>query len=270
MQTAVTTDNNAQYEGRNVYPRPADEIMSKTVSETAGIAAGRVLGLSSSDPDFASLLRSNQTTLVLDGDLVTSNVLAGNIIINGTTVAYTETYATSHLATMQALAAEIQALDGILTATVGGASNRTITVVADPETDVHFSTGAVTGGAGQAGVTLANTCTTTFFGVSMYAEVPQDSSGNFLYQDTSVEGGVSQVPIGRDVYVDVRSDDALSVGSDVYVRFYDDSSAADKRTGMLMATNGLASNKTLAKLWSNAEVYKGCSAGGIATIRVKA
>lgn len=262
-QTSVTTDNDVKFEGREVYPGLPCEKVSKQCEETNGIDFGRVVALAA-DTDFVRRLRSNQTTLTLDGDLVTSNVLSGNIVINGTTTAYTETFASTHDATMAALAAEIQALDGIDTATLEGGDNRVITVVADPETDVYFSTGAVTLGAGQAGVTLANTESGDHFGVTVYAEREPDANGNALYTDNQ------SVTVGRYIYIDVRSDDALAVGDAVYVRFLDETSTAtDKAAGMLMASAGTASNVTRAKLWSAAEVYNGCSAGGIATIRVK-
>ena len=260
-QTSVTTDNSVKFEGRCVYPGVPSETMSKVCEETAGIDFGRVVALGANTGKVRRL-RSNQTTLTLDGDLVTSNVLAGNIIIDGVTNAYTETFASTHDATMELLRAEIQALDGILTATLEGGDNRVITVVADPESDVYFSTGAVTAGAGQAGVTLANTESGDLFGVSVYAEKQPDSSGNALYLDNEA------VASGREIYIDVMSDDALAVGADVYVRFLAET-GADKAAGMLMASSGLASNVTRAKIWANAEVYNGCAAGGIATIRVR-
>lgn len=254
-QTALTSDNNVKYEGRNVYPSIPNEIMSKTVEETNGVNFGRVVALAA-DPDKIRTLRSNQATLTLDGDLVASNVLAGNIVINGATTVYTETYASSHDATMTALAAELDALTGIS----ASSSGRVITVVADAEYDVYFSSGAVTGGAGQAAVALANTESGDFFGVSMFAEVEPDSSGNALYLDNETAS------VGRDVYVDVTSDDALAVGDSVFVRFFEES-ADDKKAGMLASSAG--SSPTKAKAWSNATVYNGCAAGGIATIRVR-
>ena len=260
IQTSVTTDNEIKFEGRCVYPGVPSERMSKGVLDTAGINFGRVVALAA-NTEKVRLLRSNTTTLTLDGDLVTSNVLAGNIVIDGATTAYTETYATSHAATMAALVAELDALDNVSAVLT---SSRVITVTADEGSDVYFSTGAVTGGAGQAAVALANTEIGSFFGVTMFAEVEPDSDGNALYNVNET------ATVGRDIYVDVRSQDALAVGDAVYVRFFDETTtAADNSAGMLMATAGTASNLTRAKLWSNASVYKSCAAGGIATIRVR-
>lgn len=261
IQVSVTTDNEVQFEGRCAYPGIPNERVSKPVADAAGINFGRGVALLASNPNKCRLLRSNTTTLTLDGDLVASNVLAGNIVINGATTAYTETYATSHAATMAALVAELDALTNV---TAVLTSSRVITVTAAEGSDVYFSTGAVTLGGTQAAVALANTESANVFGFTQYAEVEPDSNGNALYEQNVT------ATIGRDTYIDVRSDDALAVGAAVYVRFLDESSvAADKAAGMLMATAGTASNVTRAKLLAGAEVYKSCAAGGIATIRVR-
>jgi len=256
VQSSVGLDNDVKYEGRDVYPSIPNEKMSKTVEETNGLNFGRVVALAA-DPDKVRTLRSNQANLVISTALSASNVLAGNIVINGVTTAYTETYAASSPATMALLVAEIDALTGI-SATLD-ADDLGITVVADPEYDVYFSSGAVTGGSAVT-VTLSNTESGSFFGVSMFAQVEPDSSGNALYSDNETAS------VGRDIYVDVMSDDALAVGDSVFVRFLEES-ADDKKAGMLASAAG--SSPVKAKAWSNASVYNGCAAGGIATIRVR-
>ena len=260
-QTSISTDLSAQYAGRLVFPNDPYSAISKVNEETDGIPFGRVC-LLAADTDKARLPRSNQATIVLDADLVTSNSVACSVIINGVTNALTATVFTSnHLTTMQAIETKLEALTGVASATVGGANNRTITIVFSPEYDGYVSVFTVTLGASQAVATLANTESGTFFGISMHSAKQMDENGETFYQDGET------VSLGRVVYVDVQSDDALAIGDSVFVRFYDESgTAADKATGMLMSAAGSAPVK--AKAWTNASVYKGCDAGGYATIRI--
>ena len=261
-QSSVSTDNQTGYEGREPFPNVPAERMSKSVGETNGINFGRASILVS---DLLYRPRSNQATIVLSGDLVTSNSVACSIVVNGVTTALTATvFASDHATTMAAIATKLEAVSGVLSATVGGANNRTITILADPETDIYVSVFTVTLGAGQATATLANTCTSDPFGVTKHAQLEPDSSGNVFYRDQDT------ATVLRDAYVEMVSDDALAVGDSVFFRFYDESgTAADKASGMLMGSAGTSGGITRAKAWSAASVYEGCSAGGRAIIRVR-
>jgi len=107
-------------------------------------------------------------TITLDADLVASNVIAG--YIGGATI--TKTYATSHAASMTALAALIAAADGVLSASVTSA--RVITIVPENQIDGLAVVGwAVTAGASQAGVVVASTDGRCFPGM----QVELDSTG---------------------------------------------------------------------------------------------
>jgi len=256
-QTNVTTDNGVKFEGRCVYPGVPSERMSKVCEETNGINFGRGVALAT-DTAKVRTLKSNQAVLTISTALTASNVLAGNIVINGATSAYTETYATSSPATMELLRAELQALTGISTATLA-ADNLSITLVADAETDIYFSSGAVTGGSAVT-VTTSNDESADVFGVSLYSERQPDSDGNALYLADET------VTIGREIYVDMVSDSALAVGDSVFIRFVSEA-GDDEKAGMLTSSAGSAPVK--AKSWVNAEVYNGCAAGGIASIRVR-
>lgn len=256
-QTSISTDLDIKYAGREAYPLTPKVNESKVVEETDGINFGRVVALAA-DTDKARLPRSNQAVLTLSADLVASNVLAGNIVINGTTTAYTETYASSHTATLAALAAEIDALTGV-SATSDPAA-RTITVTADAEYDVYFSSGAVTLGGSQATVTLSNTETGSFYGISVESAKQLTSAGVSLYEADETAS------VARVNYIDVMSDDALAIGASVYVRFLEESGSADKKRGMIMASAG--SSPTKAKIWSDVEVVSACDAGGYATLRI--
>ena len=257
-QTSISNDLDIKYAGREAFPLTPKVNESKVVEETDGINFGRVVALAA-DTDKARLPRSNQAILDLDGALVASNVLAGNIVIDGVTTAYTETYATSSTATLTALAVELAALDGIASATADGAAF-TITVVADAESDVYFSSGAVTGGAGQAAVALSNTESGSFYGITAESAKQLTSAGVSLYEADETAS------VARVNYIDVMSDDALAIGASVYVRFLEESGSADKKRGMIMASAG--SSPTKAKIWSDVEVVSACGAGGFATLRI--
>jgi hypothetical protein len=259
-QTAYQNDLDVKFPGR--YTTSGRGLNSATNDETAGIPFGRVLVYTNAAGTKVGLPYSNQATLVLDGDLVASNVLAGNIVVNGVTTAYTETYATSHLATITALAAEIEAIAGVLTATVGGASNRTITVVADPETDIAFSSGAITGGAGQAGVTRTNTCSSTVAGIAVHSEKEPESDGTVYYND------LETVPYLTSGTVDIVTDDALDVTDTIYFRFYGES-AADEKRGMIGAADGLGADTSpsTSLALTGSKPLDSVAAAGTATIR---
>jgi hypothetical protein len=77
--------------------------------------------------DYNIMLPRNDTaSSVFSADLVALNVI--NATVNG--VAITPVvFTTSHLNTMQLIANEIQAIPSVSSATVGGANNRTITII---------------------------------------------------------------------------------------------------------------------------------------------
>lgn len=113
--------------------------------------------------DYRIMLpRNNTASSVFSADLITANTV--NATVNG--VAITPVlYATSHLATMQAVANAIAAIPSVESATVGGANNRTITIISVPGTATAVTVFTVTGGASQATVTTTASQSGTFFGV---------------------------------------------------------------------------------------------------------
>ena len=94
-------------------------------------------------------------TITFDADLITANKI--NLKIDG--VSMTEiTYATSHDATMAAIAAQIQAqFNSVATATCPGGGSRVITVTSIPDTEIVISDVLVTEGASQATAAVAET-----------------------------------------------------------------------------------------------------------------
>jgi hypothetical protein len=114
--------------------------------------------------DYRIMLPRNDTaSSVFSADLITGNTI--NATVNS--VAITPVvFATSHLATMQAIANAIAAIPSVQSATVGGANNRTITIVSNVGTATTVSSFVVTGGASQATVTSTTGQSGTFFGVT--------------------------------------------------------------------------------------------------------
>lgn len=108
-------------------------------------------------PDDAVFVRFESEpevfTITWDGDFVTSNAINGSI--NG--VAITEVDFTSDQATtIAAVAAAIQALDSVATATVTDSREITVTGAVDAVDISTNATFTVTGGASQADETVAN------------------------------------------------------------------------------------------------------------------
>lgn len=134
---------------------------------TVGLGVVKVFG-----EDYVVRLPSqNSSTIVLDADLVTSNQIDGEI--NG--VAITPVvYAVSHLATMTAVAAAIEAADANVTATVGGANDRTIFVTSIAGSTATVSNFIVTLGASQAGVTEDNTTSDTLYGIALRQQTKEN------------------------------------------------------------------------------------------------
>lgn len=87
--------------------------------------------------------------IVLNQDLVSGNTIV--VVLNGTTLP-TVTFAVSHLATMNVIAALIQNQPEVVTATVGGTANRTITMNMASAIEVIMIPNdfTVSGGASQA------------------------------------------------------------------------------------------------------------------------
>lgn len=264
MQTTYGNTMPAYVEGQFAQQRDTADVQSRIVKELLGIVPGRWCAVNAANTE-ARYLTSNQADLTLSADLGASNVLAGNLIVNGVTYAYTETYATSHIATMTILLGELNtALTGIAVATLvaddAGTANRRIRIVPSAvNVDAYFATGAVTGGSAVT-VTLANGDSSVPYGVSMLEAQETNIDGTFANNYNLAIG------LGRSVYVAMRSDAILNYGAPVYARFFEESSASKKR-GML--TNAAASGgRTVGVLLTNVSVAVPFTAGGIGVLRI--
>ena len=179
-----------------------------------GLGVAKVTGV-----DYQVRLPSqNLTTLVFSADLVASNQIDG--LING--VAITPVvYASSHLATMTAIALAIETTDSNVTATVGGSNNRTITIQADNGYSVDASGWVVTLGASQASIVTSNISNDVFYGIALRQQnkqnvyTPEGSGGPTPYFTNSC------VNVETNGLVWVQPETAVSSDGPVYWRFVD-------------------------------------------------
>lgn len=160
----------------------------------------------------------NTATLVFSADLVSLNQINGEI--NGVAIAPV-TYASSHLATMNAIVAAITLADPNVTGTVGGANDRTITLQAANGFSALAENFVVTLGASQATVTITNTTNDTFYGIALRQQNKQN-----VYTPVGSGGPTPYfvddcVPVETDGVVWVQPETAVSSDGPVYWRFTD-------------------------------------------------
>lgn len=173
--------------------------------------------------DYKIMLPRNDTaSSVFSGDLVTGNVI--NVTVNGVAIAPV-TFATSSLATMQAIADAIQAIPSVASAVVGGAGNHTITIISQVGTATTVSGFLVTSGASQATVSTTTSQSGTFFGVtqSIYNKMNQwlPNQGPNLSLSSGIpnpyfQGEVAPTLTQGRIYV--VPEDVVTSNSPVYLR----------------------------------------------------
>lgn len=261
MQTSYNADFEVAQEGQL-----EDVMTAKTESMIAvqQIPVGRFVYRTADGK--IRLPNLSATKLVLDANLVSGNTIAGNIVIVDTNTglqtafAYSETYATTHLDTMNALAAQLAGVAGVANATVSGPTNLEINVTALDGYGVFFQSGIVTGGTTQPNVDLVAFENGMPWGFVYSTQREPDSDGSTVYQS----GECVPVAVRGDFWV--RSDAALNYNSTVYVRVYHDISNEFQQRGML--TNSPGANPVRAVKLPGAVVLKPCQAGGLAKIRI--
>lgn len=173
--------------------------------------------------DYAiALPRNDMASSVFDADLILDNVV--NFTVNG--VAITPiTYATSHLETMQKIAFEIVKIPTVENAIVGGAGNRTITIISKAGTASNVTVATVTGGATQAVITTTAGQSGVFFGVvqAIYNRM-QTIMPDFGANLTNSTGVVSPyfkgnpAPTMTQGRIYVTPEDVVTSNSPVYLR----------------------------------------------------
>lgn len=226
----------------------------------ADIPVGRGVAKVVGEDYAVRLPAQNQSTVVLDADLVTSNSIA--VSVNG--VALTPiVFAVSHDDTMDAIAALIEAQPNIDTAVVSDPNNRTITVTAEQGEVAIVDSFVVTLGASQATATITNGTQDSFYGVALRIQ----NKMNLLDPNSGSDGPapyytgevVSLLTRGR-VYVFV--DQEVTSDDPVYMRFVD--GGGDSLIGRFRKDDD--SGKAI--LVPDARYTVGASAGGLATLEI--
>lgn len=166
----------------------------------------------------------NSVALAADADMVAANSVTGSVKVttidsNGdrqtVTTALTATaFNTDHATTMAAIATKIDAVSGVNSATVGGAGNRTITIIADNDTQVEVTGFTTAGGASQANWTATDSTTDKFAGIALHKpNTEQDAGGVAQY----TKGRATNVMTAGTVYVHAEA--AITAGDDVFTRY---------------------------------------------------
>lgn len=218
-----------------VFGAKWDEQIKVTVEN---LENGRVVALTDSALKIRKFTNNIQT-VVFSGDLVTSNVI--NLDATNSSGVLTAiapvTFNTDHLTTMGLIGDAIVAINPDISYTVGGASNRTLTLRCKEGTLISVADVIVTLGAGQATATLANSSDETIFGVALKDEYEPDSSG-LVYCKA---GGQKRVMRKGKVWVYCKG--AFTPASTAYVRTTDGSGSELRGTLRLDNTNAVSASE---------------------------
>ena len=226
---------------RGVAGRIADCGFKNTLSPFALEAIPPAIGVMKPlNLDYRIMLpRNNTASSVFSEELVLGNVI--NATVNGVAITPVN-FAGTALATMQAIADEIEEIPTVESATVGGAGNLTITIVSVPGTATAVTAFAVTGGATQAAIVTTAGQSGVFFGVTQYI---YDNMGAWLPPigpNLSVTGGPntpyyegSVVPTLTQGRIYVTPEDIVTSNSPVYMRIA--ASGANTQLGAFTGTS---------------------------------
>lgn len=232
MQTSYSFDQAVGFPGliSGIGPR---RIHSYANAEPIPFGAGVVQGAAANQ---CRLPQQNQATATFSADLVASNKINGQV--NGQAIAEV-TFDTDHLTTMGLIAAAIEQIDGVASATVGGTNNRTITVLAEDGASIALSGFAVTAGASQATVTLSHGTTDTLLGLAVHEHVMPTDAGVARYETNSA------VNVMRQGTLWVTVETSVAPGDTPYLRFAPRASntqlgafRADSDSGTAIAVTG--------------------------------
>lgn len=180
MQTAVTTVFRTAIAGMSAFASNIKDVIRSAVAaqvETIGFGEGVVLDAGGG----VRRARAGVATITLSGPLVTANVFAANIVVNGVLTALTATtFATDSATTLAAIAAKIAAISGIASAVVAG---NTIVVTGNANTDIRVTGAVVTAGASQATVTVPYTSSDVFKGIAVRDPMRENNLGFVRYDE---------------------------------------------------------------------------------------
>lgn len=220
--------------------------------------------------DYKIMLPRNDTaSSVFSADLITDNVI--NATVNTVAIAPI-TFTTSHIVTMQLIADAIAAIPSVSSATVGGANNRTITIISNPGTATVVASFVVTLGVSQATVTTTAGQSGTFFGVTqqiynkMNAWVPDQGPNLTLSSGLSAPYYTGQVaPTLTQGRIYVVPEDVVTSNSAVYLRV-----AANGANTQLGAFTGTADGANTVLIPATQAIWRegNGTVGGIAVLEL--
>lgn len=184
-----------------------DRIESFAAEGAVGFGLGVVNGESA---DQVKIPIQNKSILSIDADLIASNSTIVTVNGNATTATV---YATSHEATMAAIAAKVAVLTGVASATYSG-TGRDITIIG--ENGIEIDASAVTTlGASQGTWTQAQSSNDTVRGISIHQHVEKQADGTAEYLDEEAVGVMRQGLVWmRQETSDIGT---LAVDDDVYI-----------------------------------------------------
>ena len=255
VQNSYTSTLEAKYEGRLESGRLNSDIASTVAKDLLGAGFGRVATLKGIDSDELYMAKSTQAQFVQDVDQTSGN-FTGNLTIDGTSNALSVVFNSSQTQTMLDIETAIELLTGVASATISDANDRTMTIAFEDGSSGFFDTLAASGVA----FTETNSDSNAFEGITIQTErQPADGQvgAGYAFED--------QTPMAKKGRVDVRSEDDLNPGDQVFVRIVEESNS-DQKFGMLKSAAGSAPIK--AQLWAAASVYRGAAAGGIVTLEI--
>jgi hypothetical protein len=219
-QTTYNQDFDVAFAGMPVDAEGVEYAETKLALESLDYGkAAMKADVTTTYPNGVRMPKRNQAAAVFSADLVTSNSVAATV--NG--VALTATvFATDHATTMAALGAKIVAAllalptPIVATATVGGASNRTLTIDAK-DAHVLLASFVVTLGGSQATVTLTNLTSdlaAQFLGILRHSSQPPRTSDGL--NGYAANDAVAVVRQGR-IWVPISAN--VSEGDAAYIDF---------------------------------------------------
>lgn len=206
MQTSYPTAMTPGMIGQ-LYDNGPHVVQSYSALEAIPLGCGVVLG---SDENTCRLPAGNIATVTYSTDFIASNVI--DVSVNGTAITPV-TYATSHAATMAAVAAAVDGLTGFSASATGDV----LTITADDASVTLTVTSAVTLGSSQPTVAIAYTSSDIFIGVALqeHTLVQNYDTGVVQY---AVNDTVSVLSQGR-VYV--PTEQTVSPSTGIYLRYLD-------------------------------------------------